>query len=311
MTARIRAGSRSIEISSPDKLLFPDAGITKLDMAGYYRDVAQVMLPHMKGRAITLQRFPDGIREQGFIQQKRSGHFPDWIGGVKLARSGSGTGKIEHVVCDNQAALVYLADQAVVVFHGWLSRADEARNPDKLVFDLDPPRGDDFGAVIRGARRVRDLMHALGMTPYVMTTGSKGLHVVAPLDAKAAFDDVRDLARAMAGHLARRHPDELTVEQRRNKRRGRLYLDIMRNSWGQTSVLPYSLRAKPGAPAATPLEWDELSRRNIGPQSFTLLNMRRRLGQRDDPWADFRRHRKGVASAREALQALDGGKDAA
>ncbi len=307
MTTRIRSGSRSIEISNPGKVLFPDAGITKADMARYYRDVGEVMLPHARGRPITVQRFPDGIRKKGFFQQKRSEHFPDWIDGLRIERSGK-SGKIEHVVCNNRATLIYLADQAVVTFHGWLSRAGRIGNPDKLVFDLDPPGGADFATVIFAARRVRELMQALGMTPYVMTTGSKGLHVVAPLDAKAGFDAVRDLAHAMARHLAKRHPDELTVEQRKNKRRGRLYLDTLRNSRGQTSVLPYSLRAKPGAPAATPLEWDELSRRNIGPQRFTLRNMQRRLAQRNDPWADFHRHAKGIASAREALRAMENGK---
>jgi len=306
MTTRLRIGSRSIEISNPDKVLFPGAGITKADMAGYYRDVAETMLPHARGRALTLHRFPDGIRKQGFIQQKRSDHFPDWVDGVTVARAGKKGGRIEHAVCNNQATLVYLADQGVVTFHGWLSRVDKIGNPDKLIFDLDPPHGDDFGAVVKGARRVRHLMEALGMTPYVMTTGSKGLHVVAPLDARTGFDEVRDLARAMARYLAERYPDELTVEQRKNKRRGRLYLDTLRNSWGQTTVLPYSLRAKPGAPAATPLEWDELARRNIGPQHYALRNMQRRLGQRGDPWADIQRHKKSVEAARRALERLAG-----
>ena len=306
MTTRLRIGSRSIEISNPDKVLFPGAGITKADMAGYYRDVAETMLPHARGRALTLHRFPDGIRKQGFIQQKRSDYFPDWVDGVTVARAGTKGGRIEHAVCNNQATLVYLADQGVVTFHGWLSRVGKIGNPDKLVFDLDPPHGDDFGAVVKGARRVRDLMEALGMTPYVMTTGSKGLHVVAPLDARTGFDEVRDFARAMAGHLAERYSDELTVEQRKNKRRGRLYLDILRNSWGQTTVLPYSLRAKPGAPAATPLEWDELARGNIGPQHYTLRNMQRRLAQRGDPWADIQRHKKGIKAARKALERLAG-----
>jgi bifunctional non-homologous end joining protein LigD len=204
MTTHIRIGSRSIAISNPDKVLFPEAGITKTDMAGYYRDVTEAMLPHAKGRAITMHRFPDGVGKHGFIQQKRSDHFPDWIDGLEIERSGRQGGKIEHVVCNKRATLVYLADQATVTFHGWLSRAEKIANPDKLVFDLDPPSGEDFQAVITGARRVRDLMCALGLVPYLMTTGSKGLHVVAPLDAKAGFDEVRDFARALASYLAKR-----------------------------------------------------------------------------------------------------------
>jgi bifunctional non-homologous end joining protein LigD len=304
MAFTLRAGSRSIEVSNPGKVLFPEAGITKADMAAYYRDMAQVMMPHARDRALTMHRFPDGIGKKGFIQQKRAEYFPDWVDRVTVERSGRKGGRIEHVVCNNQATLVYLADQAVITFHGWLSRAAKIGAPDKLIFDLDPPHGDDFSAVVRGARRVRDLMRELGMTPYVMTTGSKGLHVVVALDARSGFDEVRDFARAMAGLLATRYPEELTVEQRKNKRRGRLYLDTMRNSWGQTTVLPYSLRAKPGAPAATPLEWDELSRTNIGPQLYTLRNMQRRLGQRGDPWADIYRHKKGLKAARKALDNL-------
>lgn len=304
MTRRLRVGSRSIEISKPEKVLFPGAGISKSDMAGYYRDVAATMLPHARGRALTLHRFPDGIRKQGFIQQKRSDHFPDWVESVTVERAGKKGGRIEHAVCNNQATLVYLANQGVVTFHGWPSRVGKIGQPDKLLFDLDPPHGDDFQAVVKGARRVRDLMEGLGMTPYVITTGSKGLHVVAPLDARADFDDVRDFALAIARYLAERYPDELTVEQRKNKRRGRLYLDTLRNSWGQTGVLPYSLRAKPGAPAATPLEWDELSRVDAGSQRYTLRNMLRRLAQHGDPWADMDRHKKSVKAAREALERL-------
>ncbi|MDX1377072.1 MAG: non-homologous end-joining DNA ligase [Burkholderiales bacterium] len=305
MTA-VRIGSRSIELSNLEKVLFPDAGITKGDVIEYYRAVADVMLAHARDRAVTLQRFPDGIGKKGFIQQKRSGHFPQWIDGVRVRRVGRKGGTIEHVVCNDQATLVYLAGQAVLTFHLWLSRTRRIDKPDRLIFDLDPPHGDDFAPVVQGARRVRDLMHALGLTPYVMTTGSSGLHVVAPLRAAHGFDEVRAFARAMADYLARRYPDALTVEQRKNKRRGRLYLDVMRNSWAQTSVAPYALRAKPGAPVATPLEWDELARPDIGAQRYTLANLRRRLGQRGDPWADIDRHRAGIGPARRALEALAG-----
>ena len=302
----IRIGSRAIELSRLDKILFPDAGVTKGNVVDYYRGVADVMLRHAQDRALNLQRFPDGIAKQGFIQQQRPDYFPGWIDGVTAKRVGDKGGSVRHVVCNSAATLVYLADQAVITFHGWLSRSARLGNPDKLVFDLDPPANGDFRTVIHGARRVRELMESIGMTPFVMTTGSSGLHVVAPLAAHSDFDDARALARAMAEHLARRHPDQLTAEQRKNRRKGRVYLDIMRNSWGQTSVLPYSLRPRPGAPVATPLEWDELARSGLGPQTYTLKNLPRRLGQKGDPWAGIYRHRKSVAAARQALTALAG-----
>ena len=304
MSSVRRIGSRSVELSNPEKLLFPDANITKAGVVDYYREVGATMRRHARGRPLTLQRFPDGIGRKGFIQQKRSGHFPGWIDSVRVKRVGGKGGSIEHVVCNDIASLVYLANQAVITFHGWLSRTRELSAPDRLIFDLDPPRAKGFRAVVRGARRVRTLMAEIGLTPYVMTTGSRGLHVVAPLDARSGFDDARKFAREMARYLARRYPKELTVEQRKEKRRGRLYLDVMRNSWGQTAVLPYSLRAKRGAPVATPLDWSELGRKGLGPRSYHLRNMRRRLSARSDPWADIDRHRSALGPARKKLKTL-------
>jgi bifunctional non-homologous end joining protein LigD len=205
------------------------------------------------------------------------------------------------VLCNNTATLVYLANQGVLTLHGWLSLADRPRHPDRLIFDLDPP-DDDFAAVRYAARRVGELMEAIGLTPHVMTTGSRGLHVLAPLDAETHFDAVRDLARTMADHLAEQHPDRLTVEQRKDKRKDRLYLDVMRNAYGQTAVVPYSLRAKPGAPVATPLDWDELDRSDLGPRSYDLRSVHQRLAQKDDPWKNIRPHAASARLARERLE---------
>jgi bifunctional non-homologous end joining protein LigD len=298
---KLQFGPHVVELSNSDKLFFPDAGITKGEVVEYYRRVAEVALPHIQGRPLTLQRFPDGIGEEGFFQQARSGHFPDYVGKVRAERvDGS---EIDHVVVENTAALVYLADQAVIAFHTWLARQDRLHHPDRLIFDLDPPDG-GFDAVRQGAHRVGELLRELGFTPYVMTTGSRGLHVLAPLDRSARFDAVRDFAQDAAALLARRYPDALTTEQRKDKREGRLYLDVMRNAYGQTAVMPYSLRAKPGAPAATPLDWDELGDGDLDAQTYNLRNLFRRLGQKDDPWADMRRHGKGIGPAREALAEL-------
>lgn len=301
----IRIGNREIELKNRDKVFFPDAGISKGDVIDYYRDVAGLMLPHLRTRPLTLQRFPDGIGEDGFYQQERSDHFPDWLAGARLERA-SGEGEpVHHIVCNDEASLVYLANQGTITLHGWLAVTERPHHPDRMVFDLDPPDG-EFEPVRTAARQVAELMREIGMSPYVMTTGSRGVHVVAPLDGGSGFDAVRALAREMAEHLARAHPRSLTTAQRKDQRGGRLYLDVMRNAYGQTAVQPYSLRAKPGAPVATPLSWEELGRSDLGPRSYDLTNLRRRLAQKDDPWADMARHRVSAARAQERLEAIHG-----
>ena len=303
-----KIGAHDIELERTDKVFFPDTGITKGDLIDYYRDIAEIMLPHLRDRPLALERFPDGIEEEGFFQQDRPDYFPDWIDYVKTARRDTREKKdpVEHVICESEACLAYLANQGVITLHGWLARAPAIDKPDKLMFDLDPP-GDDFGAVRQAARRVADLMRELGLNPYLMTTGSRGLHVMAPLNREAGFDTVREFATAMAGHLADRYPDDLTTEQRKASRKGRVYLDVMRNAYGQTTVVPYTVRARPAAPVATPLSWDELDRGDLVSQTYTLENIGRRLGQIDDPWSQVPREGRGLEDARDALARLENG----
>ncbi|NHA14665.1 non-homologous end-joining DNA ligase [Thioalkalivibrio sp. XN279] len=302
--SRLNFGAYSFETSNTDKVLFPDAGITKGGLIRYYRAIAPVILPHLKGRPLTLHRFPDGIDEEGFYQQQAPDYFPDWIATRHAARADDGAqGPVEHILCNNEATLAYLANQGTITLHGWLASVPKLRTPDKLVFDLDPP-GEDFEPVRQGARWVAALIEQLGLQPFVMTTGSRGLHVVAPLKPDLGFDEVRDLARAMADWLAAQHAEELTVAQRKNKRRGRLYLDVMRNAYGQTSVAPYAVRALPGAPVAAPLALDELGDKRLHPQRWHLKNILRRLGQKDDPWQDIRRHAGSARRARRELKRL-------
>ncbi|WP_405242108.1 non-homologous end-joining DNA ligase [Lentisalinibacter salinarum] len=298
---RLSFGRLVVETSSEDKVLYPDAGITKGDVIEYYRNVAEYALPWAADRFLTLQRFPDGLGEDGFYQQARADYFPDYVEGVTADRVGGG--EVEHIVVRNAAGLVYLANQGTLTIHAWLSRRDRLHHPDRMVIDLDPP-DDDFGPVRDAARLTADFLRELGLTPYVMTTGSRGLHVVVPLDRSADFDAVRDFARRAADLLAERHPDTLTAEQRKDKRQGRLYLDVMRNAYGQTAVMPYSLRAKPGAPVATPLAWDELGAGDLTAQRYHIGNLFRRLGQIEDPWADMKRHAAGIAAAAEGLTSM-------
>lgn len=298
---QVEIGGIRVEVSHPDKVLFPDAGITKWELVDYYRRMAPVMLPHVRERPLTLHRFPDGIDADGFYQQQRAEHFPDWLEGAPVPRMGGSGEEVTHPLANREAAFAYLANLGVVTLHTWLARMPDYTRPDRLVFDLDPADG-GFDPVREAARQIGDFMGELGMTPYVMTTGSKGLHVVAPIRPEGDFDAVRELARAMARALADAHPDALTLEQRKDKRAGRLYLDITRNAYGQTTVAPYALRARPEAPVATPLAWEELERRALGPRSYTFANIFRRLAQTEDPWAGMTRHAVSLERVRRDLQ---------
>jgi bifunctional non-homologous end joining protein LigD len=295
-------GDQNIELSRQIKILFPNAGITKGEVVDYYVQIAKTMLPHASGRPLTLHRFPDGIGEDGFYQQHRPDYYPDWIGGERVERR-SVPGDVEHVVADDVATLAYLADQACISLHGWLSRAPALAWPDRLIFDLDPAAA-DFSAVKKAARQVAELCDEIGWTPFVMTTGSRGLHVTVPLQARDSFDAARDFAKRMAKVLAHRHSDELTVEQRKEKRKGRLYLDVQRIAWGQTAILPYSLRARPNAPVATPLDWEELARTDRA-DKYTLRTLQARLAQKPDPWLDIGRHAVSLQPAESRLQRIE------
>ena len=286
----VEIDGHEIALSSQDKLLFPDCGITKGDLVDYYRRIALVALPHWRDRPASLQRFPDGIDAEGFFQKAAPDYFPDWICRERLQKEG---GSIEHVLVNDAATAAYLANQGCVTLHLGLSRVDRIDRPDRLVFDLDPS-GDDFTAVQNAARRTRCLLDELELPSFVQTTGSRGLHVVVPLDRSADFDAVRAVAHRLATRLAERHPGELTVEQRKAARRGRVFVDYLRNAYGQTAVSPYAVRAKPGAPVATPLDWDEALAKGRSPRDYTIGNIFKRLGQKDDPWA-------GIAAAAASL----------
>jgi bifunctional non-homologous end joining protein LigD len=292
--SKVRAGRHSVEITHPDRLVFPNDGLTKLDLARYYADVSEAMLRHVRGRPLVLNRYPAGIDGHGFVQQDFSGEAPDWVARVTTPRRGGGS--IEHAVCHNRATLVYLVNQSCVTFHNWTSREQELEQPDRLIFDLDPPSG-EFDEVRAAAHAVRATLEEAGLAAYVMTTGSRGLHVVAPLRPSVPFEAVRSFGRKLAAQLSEREPDRLTVEQRKAKRRGRLYLDLGRNAYGQTAVAPYSVRPFDGAPVATPLGWDELDERGLTARTHTVADVQGRLAEGGDPWSSIDRHRRALPAA--------------
>jgi bifunctional non-homologous end joining protein LigD len=291
---------QEIKLENPDKVLFPDDGITKKDLVVYYGRIAPFMLPHLKDRPLTLNRFPDGIKSEGFYQKEAPAYFPSYIRRSPQKKEGGVTG---YSVADNAASLVYLAGQACVALHVWLSRESKPEYPDMLIFDLDPP-GNDFELVRRAAFDVRGLLEKLDVTVFVKTTGSRGLHIAVPLDASAPYNEVRPFARRLATFLAARDPEHLTVEEHKEKRGNRVFLDTLRNSYAQTAVAPYSVRALPGAPVATPLEWKELDDKNLNSRRYRISNMFGRMEKKGDSWRDFWRKTYSIADMQKRFEAL-------
>jgi bifunctional non-homologous end joining protein LigD len=306
---QIRLGGHSVKLSNTGKVLFPADGVTKGDLIGYYRDVASSMVPYLRDRPLVMARHPDGIDGERIFQKNVPDYFPDWVKRVKLPKR---DGEVLHAVCDNAATLVYLANQACIEPHIFLSRIDRLDAPDQIVFDLDPPDPSRFADARRAALQLRHVLEEeLELTTFVKTTGGKGLHVHVPLDRGAAFDDVRGVARQIAQTLAEAHPDEMTTEQRKDKRGDRLFLDIMRNAYAQTVVAPFSVRARPGAHVATPLHWAEIEDPKLTPARFTMPSVLKRLDETDDPWSGLGRHHYGLGPLRERLAHLAGRSDRA
>jgi bifunctional non-homologous end joining protein LigD len=291
----------SVEITHPDKLLFPDDGLTKADIAGYYEAVSEWMMQHVRNRPISMLRFPDGVGGHGFFHKNVPDYFPDWVRRVEVDKRG---GTLVHAVICDPDTLVYLVGQNMITPHVWLSRADRLRQPDRIVFDLDPAPGADFAAVRRAARRTGELLRELGLEPFAQVTGSKGIHVWTPLRRRSTFEDVRPFARAVAELLTARHPDDLTLEFRKAERGGRILVDVMRNAYAQTSVPPYAVRPLPGAPVATPISWDELSDSKLRADRWTVKNVLRRLKTKDDPWADIASYARGLSRAGKRLERM-------
>jgi bifunctional non-homologous end joining protein LigD len=298
-TASRKVGRRIIEITHPDRVLFPKDRITKADLVDYYARVAEVMVPHLRDRPLSQHQFPGGIEGGSFWKKQIPDHFPEWIGRVKVDTE---KGPQVQILGNDAATLAYLANQNCITPHVWLSRADHLDRPDQITFDLDPP-GEDFAPVRDAALALREILDGLGLVPFAKTTGSKGLHVTAPLDRKADFEETRAFAHAVARILAEGDPDRLTMEVRKAKRRGRVFIDIGRNAYGQTAVPPYAVRARDGAPVATPLEWDEVPGLRSA-RTFTLRNLFRRLSRRSDPWGGMGRRARSLGRAAERLQRL-------
>ena len=296
----VQIGRVDVKLSRPDKVLFPGDGITKGDLVEHYRRVAPRMLPTLRDRPISFVRYPDGIQGESFFQQSASSYFPDWI---KRARVTKEHGHIDHVLCQDEATLAYLANQAAITLHCWLARADTPDRPDRMLFDLDPPDQGKFTEAVSAARSLRALLDELSLPSMLSTTGGRGLHVYVPIARRQDADAVREFARAVADLLAEREPDRFTTEVRKEHRKGRLYLDISRNAYAQNAVASYSVRARPGAPVATPLDWAELDDKRLTPSRFTLRTTPTRL-EDEDPWRDPPSPVSSLRAARSRLDAM-------
>ncbi len=290
-------GRYTVTLSNFDKVLLGD--YTKGDLITYYENIASYMVPYLKNHPLMMHRFPDGLSGESFYQKDASAYFPDWIKKVRISKK---DGHYTAVLCQNKATLVYLANQACITPHIWLSRYDKLSLPDRIIFDLDPPPGDDVTPVRLIALALKKLLDSLGLTSFVMTSGSKGLHIYLPLRRSADFDTTKAFARLCAQSIIAEHPELGTLELRKDKRENKVFIDTLRNQQGATSVAPYAVRAKPNAPIATPLYWKEVDDPTLHPQKYTIANIFERLNNQKDPWETFFSKGQSITKAYNELK---------
>ncbi|HEV8613242.1 MAG TPA: non-homologous end-joining DNA ligase [Gemmatimonadales bacterium] len=274
-----------IELSNPDRVLFPEQGLTKRDVAQYYDAIASWMLPHVAARPFSLVRCPAGRQKACFYQKHWGGRLPK---AVKTIDIEEGKGGIRaYTVIYETAGLVSLVQHGVLEFHLWGARADQIEAPDRIIFDLDPAPGVPWSRVKEAAKMLRQLLLALKLESWIKTTGGKGIHVVIPIERRSSWEEVAGFARAVAYHIAREDPGRYLAVASKAARKGRIFIDWLRNTRGATAIAPWSTRAREGAPISAPLDWDELDRLKSGEQ-FNVKNALKWAHRRKvDPWASL------------------------
>ena len=285
-------------ITHPEKVLFPADGITKGELAAYYEMIAPIMLPHILRRPVTMERFPSGIGKKGFLQKNVSKGFPEWLQRVEIPKK---DGVVHHPLVTDTRSLLWLVNQNSITPHVWTSRAPDVFYPDICVFDLDPSVNDD-GLLRAAALAVRELLKQFGLPSWVKTSGSKGFHIVVPLDGKTNMGEVDRFAHAIGALLVRNDPKHLTQEFHKIDRGTRIFVDTGRNGWSATHAAAYAVRAKPGAPVSAPCTWEELETGEVGPRTFTLRNMATRIKEVGDLWSGMRRRRRSLDRPLQKLQ---------
>jgi bifunctional non-homologous end joining protein LigD len=279
-------GKHHVVITHENKILFPKSKITKKMLAEYYLLIAPLMLPLIKDRPISMKRFPKGIGEEGFFQKNVSEGVPKWVKTVQVTRKEKEN--IHMVICNDKATLLWLVNQNCITPHIWLSRYDQPQIPDRMIFDLDPPTHGNFSMVIQGAHLLREILEdKLQLKTFINTTGSRGLHVVVPIKRENTSDEVRHFAHNIASYLVQQDPKLFTIESRKNNRGKKLYIDVLRNGYGQTAVAPYSVREHEGAPIALPISWSDLKKRHLTSDYFTIKNIKQYLSSAKNPWKDL------------------------
>jgi len=288
-------------ITHPEKILFPDDGITKGELASYYGAIAPVMLPHLRRRPITMERYHRGIGSPGFFQKDVSKGFPEWLERVEVPKHG---GTVHHPIANDTRSLLWLANQNSITIHVWSSRTPNLYNPDICIFDLDPSNEDELKTLLRAALNLRDLLDELGLPSWIKTSGSKGFHIAVPLDGKSDFGTVARFAHVVGKLLVKRDPENLTQEFSKADRGGRIFVDTGRNAYSATFAATYTVRAKAGAPVSAPCTWEELERGEVGPRTFTLRTMAQRISVSGDLWADTLKKKRSLKRPIERLRKL-------
>ncbi len=279
-------GPYTITLSNTDKIIFPKEQITKLDLINYYQAIARYMLPLIKNHPLTMHRFPDGIDQEGFYQKDASDYFPPWIKTVPFKTQSN---KItNYIICNNKATLIYIANQACITPHIWLSKYNKPYKPDRMIFDLDPS-DNNFDTVQQAALILKDILRTYNLDSFIMTTGSRGLHVAVPLQQKQDFALVKAFAQNCAQQVINENPKKFTLELKKEKRESRLFIDTLRNNYGATGVAPYAVRAKHGAPIATPIFWEEVLEKTLTSQKYTIKSIFEKLNLDGDPWKHFKK----------------------
>jgi bifunctional non-homologous end joining protein LigD len=301
MPSEIRQGRRVLKLSNLDKLFWPDEGISKGDLLAFYRDVAPVLVPHLRGRPFTMKRYPDGWRGKHFFQKDAPGHMPDWIRRAPFAASSrSGDVRlIDYPLVNDELSLLWMVNMGCIDLNAWASRVDRPDRPDWIVFDLDPSADVGFPEVIEAALLVKQLLDLAGLESYPKTSGSRGIHVLVPIARRQGYEATRSFAAVVGGALERTHPGLVTTEWTKRKRRGVL-VDANQNGPGKTTASVYSVRPRPGAPVSTPLRWEEV-REGLDPDAFTFDEVRARVARHGDLFAPVLGLRQSLAAALKAL----------
>jgi len=273
-----------VTLSHPNRVLFPDQGFTKLALARYYERVSTWLLPHLQDRPLTLVRCPEGYNKDCFYQKHANDTVPDTIGRVKIPEE---KGVSWYMIADSLPAVIGLVQMGVLELHTWGAKRDRLDRPDRIIMDLDPDPSIPWKFVIEAAHLVRTLLNELDLTCFVKTTGGKGLHVVLPLQRIHTWDEVKAFSKGLADHLVRLIPDRFIAKMSKQKRKGKIYIDYLRNVKGATAIAAYSTRARPGAPVSVPLAWEDLSV-EVRSDHFTVANVVKSLkGLTEDPWRDY------------------------